>query len=308
MSPTISHGAAALNGPGRPFFRILQIRYDGDMSQPQSTSLKFLTDTQLDGGTLILAFTGWMDGGDVSTGTVQRLVDLFEATPLAEIDPEPFYIYNFPGSMEISALFRPHIHIEEGLIHSAEMPSNTFFCHPSQRIAFFVGKEPNLRWESFAQNIFHFCRKSCIKRILFVGSFGGTVPHTREPRLFVTCSTPALLAEMQAYGVGRTAYEGPGSFSSFLMTRVTAEDLEMVSLVAEIPSYLQGRNPLCIEAVTRRLAKILQLELDLDSLRPESTDWEMNITSMVEENEELAQQVRQLEQEYDDSLIEDEQL
>ena len=62
-------------------------------------------------GTLVLAFSGWMDGGDVSTGTVERLVDLLEAEPIASIDPEPFYIYNFPGSMEIAALFRPHIKI-----------------------------------------------------------------------------------------------------------------------------------------------------------------------------------------------------
>ena len=47
--------------------------------------------------TLVLAFSGWMDGGDVSTGTVQRLVELLSADPIAEIDPEPFYIYNFPG-------------------------------------------------------------------------------------------------------------------------------------------------------------------------------------------------------------------
>ena len=28
---------------------------------------------------LLLALTGWMDGGDVSTGTVLRLVELLEA-------------------------------------------------------------------------------------------------------------------------------------------------------------------------------------------------------------------------------------
>ena len=41
--------------------------------------------------------------------------------------------------------------------------------------------------------------------------------------------------------------------------------LEMTSLVAEIPGYLQGTNPLSIEAVTRRLTKILQLPLDLEA-------------------------------------------
>ena len=54
-----------------------------------------------------MAFSGWMDGGDVSTGTVRRMVELLDAEYVAEIDPEPFYIYNFPGTMEVAAMFRP---------------------------------------------------------------------------------------------------------------------------------------------------------------------------------------------------------
>tara|TARA_B100000809_G_scaffold114845_2_gene113171 strand:+ start:191 stop:1024 length:834 start_codon:yes stop_codon:yes gene_type:complete len=275
------------------------------MNADSTSSLELFNKPELAQNTLVLAFSGWMDGGDVSTGTVERLVELFEATPIATIDPEPFYIYNFPGTMELSALFRPHIRIEEGLIEDAEMPTNEFYAYPDGQVVFFVGKEPNMRWKHFGEDIFQFCRDLEIKRILFVGSFGGTVPHTREPRLYVTCSTPELLKEMQVFGVGRTAYEGPGSFSSYLMSQASHFQMEMVSLVAEIPSYLQGRNPLCIEAVTRRLAKILQLELDLDSLRPESTEWELTISGMVEESEELSQQVRELEQVYDDELIEE---
>ena len=38
----------------------------------------------------------------------------------------------------------------------------------------------------------------------------------------------------------------------------------MAALVAEIPAYVQGRNPKCIEAVTRRLAGILGLQVRLD--------------------------------------------
>ena len=78
----------------------------------------------------------------------------------------------------------------------------------------------------------------------------------------------------------------------------------MVSLVAEIPGYLQGTNPMSIEAVTRRLAKILKLPLDLDSLRAASTAWELQVSSAVEENEELAATVHQLEDQYDRDLLE----
>ena len=62
----------------------------------------------------------------------------------------------------------------------------------------------------------------------------------------------------------------------------------MTSLVAEIPGYLQGANPVSIEAVTRRLAQILQLPLDLDSLRSASTDWELQVSSAVEQDDDLA--------------------
>jgi proteasome assembly chaperone (PAC2) family protein len=108
---------------------------------------------------------------------------------------------------------------------------------------------------------------------------------------------------MDQYGLRRTAYEGPGSFTSYLLTQAPTAGLEMTSLTAEIPGYLQGTNPLCIEAVTRRLAKILRLPLDLASLRIASTEWELGVSRAIEENEELAEQVRRLEEAYDSDLL-----
>jgi proteasome assembly chaperone (PAC2) family protein len=257
----------------------------------------------LEGGTLVLAFTGWMDGGNVSSGTVERLVNLLEARPIADIDPEPFYIYNFPGPMEVTALFRPFVEIDEGVVKSIAMPSNVFYSHEPARLALFIGKEPNLRWRTFGECVFHFARQVGVRRILFVGSFGGSVPHTREPRLFVSASAAELVPEMEKYGVRRSGYEGPGSFTSYLMTQSAAAGIEMVSLIAEIPGYLQGTNPLCIEAVTRRLAKILKLPLELNSLRAASTEWELQISSIIENDKDLAEKVRQLEDEYDNDLL-----
>lgn len=259
---------------------------------------------KLDQATLVLALAGWMDGGDVSTGTVERLVHLLGAKPIAQIDSEPFYIYNFPGSMEIAALFRPHVEIEDGLVKAVDMPSNVFYSHDAANLVLFVGKEPNLCWRTFGECIFRLADKVGISRILFVGSFGGSVPHTRQPRLYVSCSDAKLLPEMEQYGLQRSSYKGPGSFTSYLMTQAESANLEMASMVAEIPGYLQGTNPLSIEAVTRRLAKILQLPLDLASLRTTSTEWELQVSRAIEENEDLAAKVRELEEQYDNDLLE----
>jgi hypothetical protein len=123
------------------------------------TPLKFLSRPAFDGATLVLAFTGWMDGGDVSTGTVRRLVDLLGAKPFAEIDPEPFYLLHFPGPMELTALFRPHLKIKDGRVVALDMPSNIFFCHEPARLVLFLGNEPHLHWRAFGDTIFELARK-----------------------------------------------------------------------------------------------------------------------------------------------------
>lgn len=265
--------------------------------------LRFLERPVLHEATLLLAFDGWMDGGDVSTGTVRRLIDLLDAKPLAEIDPEPFYILNFPGSMEIAALFRPRIEIEEGLVKEIEMPAASFHYHEPANLILFLAKEPNLRWRDFADCVLALARAMDVRLALFVGSFGGAVPHTREPRLHVTCSEAAMLPRMQQFGLRRTGYEGPGSFATYLLTRAPEAGLQMASLAAEIPGYLQGSNPVCIEAVTRRLAKLLRLPLDLAPLRSASTEWELAVTEAIEKDEDLTAKVRELEEAYDNELL-----
>ncbi|MHB8971384.1 MAG: PAC2 family protein [Pirellulaceae bacterium] len=272
---------------------------------PEPDVLHMSQHPTLSEATLVLAFSGWMDGGDVSTGTVTRLVQLTGAQPFADIDPDPFYLYNLPGSMEVATLFRPHIQIQDGLMRMLDLPTNVFHVQPTANLVLFIGKEPNLRWRQFGECILQLAADVGVRRIVFVGSYGGSVPHTREPHLYVTCSDKSLLPEMLQYGVKRTEYEGPGSFTNYLMTQAPKVRLEMVSLVAEIPSYLHGTNISCIEAVTRRLAKILKLPFDLAALRTASTRWELEVSKQIEQDESLAIQIHKLEEAYDDLLLED---
>ena len=266
--------------------------------------LTLLTTPRMDGATMLLALTGWMDGGLVSTGTVKHLMDDRDLIEVARVDPAGFYIDSFPGSMEVTALFRPHVKYVGGLVESFDMPSNEFHADPGANIAFFVGKEPNLNWPGFADCIFEVVERLGVSRILFMGSFGGTVPHTREPRLFGSVSEKRLLPLLEQHALRPTDYEGPGSFATYLLAQSPKRRVEMLSISAEIPGYLQGANPLSIEAVTRRLAAIMELPVDLAKLREASTEWEMQVSEVVEKDEDLAKTVRKLEEQYDNELIE----
>lgn len=252
---------------------------------------------------MILAFSGWMDGGNVSTGTVEWLVKTLNAQPVADIDPEDFYICNFPGSMEISALFRPHTKIEQGVITAYEPPENTLFCAEQSQLILFRGKEPNFDWSHFADCIFSFAAQAGVSALYFVGSFGGAVPHSREPRLLSTVSDERLKPTLEPYGIGFTDYEGPASFSTHLLAHARDRGFRMASLVAEIPAYIQGTNPKSIEAVVRKLAAILGLQVSLDELRTLTAAWEERLNEVLEQKPDLAKYIRKLEEDYDNEVF-----
>jgi proteasome assembly chaperone (PAC2) family protein len=247
-----------------------------------------------------------MDGGEVSTGTVECLIDKVGAQEFAEIDPKGFYLCSFPGSMEITALFRPHTKITEGLIESFDKPANTFFYSESSDLILFRGKEPNLNWEEFGECIFSLCADFGIKMIYFIGSVAGLVPHTREPRLLCSVSHPELKETFQHYGVKFANYEGPASIVTYLTASSKERDIKMVSLVATIPAYVQGSNPKCIEAVTRRLAGMLDLEVELGDLTAISDEFEKKLGDVVQEQPELESNIHKLEEDYDSDIFNNE--
>ena len=258
---------------------------------------------------ILLGFSGWMNSGEVSTGTVRYLIEKLGAQRFAEIEPEEFYVYNFPGPMEISSLFRPYARIKNGLIRAYEVPTNAFFSSEENNIILFLGKEPNLHWEEFANCIFSLCSEFGVKTIYFIGSVAGLVPHTREPRLFCTVSEIELKEHLHGYGVKFTDYEGPASIVTYLTSQAKKRDLSMASLVATVPAYVQGNNPKCIETVTRRVAGILELEtaqMEFDDLRDVREAFEKKLSDVVGEQPELASNIHRLEEDYDNEIFDSE--
>lgn len=248
---------------------------------------------------MVLGLTGWMNGGEVSTGTVEYLMERFDAQPFAEINPSRFYIYNFPGGMEISSLFRPYGEIQDGLVVDYDEPVNRFYVAEEQNLVFFEGKEPNLRWPDFADCVFSIVEQCGVNQIIFVGSVAGVVPHTRAPRLYGSVSDDKFRSVLDNLGLEPSNYEGPASITTYLTALAGERGIQMTTVVAEIPAYVQDRNVKCIEAVTRKLAAMLGLKLDLDALQEEATGFERRLWEMMEAKPELTALVRKMEEAYD---------
>ncbi len=258
---------------------------------------------ELKGARLVLGFSGWMDGGEVSTGALEYLIERLDTVEIAEIDPSRFFIYSFPGSMEIAALFRPQIVIEEGIVRSLEEPSCTFHVDEKNGLVFFLGREPNFNWESFAECILSAAAELNVSMIHFVGSVASAVPHTRPPRYMGSVSNERLLPILRQHGIFPSCYSGPGSFITYLSARASEKKIDMLTLVAEIPAYTDGRNVKCIFAATRKLCSMINLSLDTRDLAALSKEFEDRVDAIVKSRPGLAEFVARIEEEYDKDTL-----
>ena len=270
------------------------------------SELKVDQKPELSNPVLLLGFSGWMNGDQVSTGAVEYLIEKFQARKFAQIEPADFYIYNFPGPMELSAMFRPHTKIENGIIRTYQPPANDFFSVQSHNLILFVGREPNLAWRQYADCIISLCEQFNVKEIYFIGSVAGLTPHTREPRIFCSVSDEELKASLQQHGIHFTNYEGPASIVSYLTFRSKSQGIGMLNLVAEIPAYVQGHNYKCIETIIRYIASLLNLNIQYDDIRTMADEFEKKLDEAVQHEPKLVETIRKLEQAYDDEVFDTE--
>lgn len=271
---------------------------------------------------MVLGFSGWMDGGRVSTATVGYLAESLQAQRLGEIDAGDFQIFNFPvatlpitiyiedgqaivapvSPMESAAAFRPHCRIANGRLEKLVMPSNRFFASEERGIALFTGDEPHMRWRSYAECVFEVAERIGVRQMYFVGSVAGPVPHTREPRIHSSLTSDAQRGELEALGIAFTDYEGPSSIVTYLMQCAPDRGIEFANMVVEIPHYPfieMPTYPRSIVTVVAALRTILGLELDMTELMDAADVVQRRLDEVMADNAEFSRLVTQLEEAYD---------
>jgi proteasome assembly chaperone (PAC2) family protein len=243
-----------------------------------------------------------MNGGEVSTGTVDYLIETFGAEKFASIEPDGFYVYSVPGSMEISAMFRPHAKIEDGRVTGYDEPKNDFYVSEANNCMLLKGDEPHMSWHKYADIVFDVAEKSNVGSIFFVGSVTGMVPHTRDPVFYSSISHESLRGVLIDVDIHATHYEGPSSLATFFIRKAEAHDIPMMTLVAGIPPYVQGTNDHCIEASMEKLRKLAHLDIDMDELSARRIEFGQRLDRIIGKRPQLRDQIQKLEAIYDDQL------
>ena len=259
---------------------------------------------------LVCGISGWVDGGEAATGTTRYLVKKLKAKRFAEIPIDRFHIFQVPGQLTL----RPQIKIEDGLLKEHVFPKNQFFYwlnpNADNDLILFLGTEPNLNWEEYAEAILRIAEEFAVVRIYLLGGVLDKTPHTREPGVSCACSSEPLNEEMQKYGMQLSNYEGPGRFGTTLLYICQQKQVPMVSITARATYYPEfniviPRNPKSIRAVIRRLNSLLRLSLDFSDLDREAEEFEAKLNFMASHNPEFLTYIEELEKEFVEAKYEE---
>ncbi|MEI6664555.1 MAG: PAC2 family protein [Chloroflexota bacterium] len=241
----------------------------------------------------ICGFTGWTDSHGAANGVVQYLAEQWNAKPLAEIVPEPYYDFTVQ---------RPRSR-NEGMTRVLDWPSNRFSVASPEGadrdVLLFSGIEPHLRWRSFIDAIVEMLEYTRSTTSVTLGVQPGAVPHTRTAPVTLSASDDEFETQF-GLRIPVSRYEGPTGLMSVLNLRLRAMDWRNASLWAIVPHYLNvGPNPNAMASLVRMLDRGYGTHTSLAGIDTMITDFNQKLDSALEPSGEAAAYVRTLEEQYD---------
>ena len=272
----------------------------------------------------IAAFEGWNDAGEAASGVISHLGIAWQAQPIAAIEPEDFYDFQ---------VTRPVVEITGGQIERLVWPTTRLSVaragarasdgdgaepaaaveHAARQdagdgdgdtapggtgldkdIILVHGIEPNMRWRSFTSELVQGLTDLGVESVILLGALLADAPHTRPVPVSVGASDPKLSASLTA---PFSDYKGPTGILGVVQHALSGAGIPAVSLWASVPHYVATPpNPKATLALLRGVEDILDVPLPLADLADEARAWERGVDELAQQDSEVAEYVRTLEE------------
>jgi predicted ATP-grasp superfamily ATP-dependent carboligase len=159
------------------------------------------------------------------------------------------------------------------------------------------GVEPNLRWRQFCEEILEVAETLGVRLVVALGALLADTPHTRPVPVSGTVSDPELGARL---GLEQSGYEGPTGITGVFQDACAAADMPSLSLWAAVPHYVaQPPCPKATLALLGRLEDLLDIAVPVEDLVEDARAWERGVDEMASDDAEVADYVKQLEEQRD---------
>jgi proteasome assembly chaperone (PAC2) family protein len=238
---------------------------------------------------VIAAFEGWNDAGEAASGVISHLGGAWQSSPVGAIDPEDFYDFQ---------VTRPVMEVTEGHSDRLVWPTTRLSRARPEGIGrdliLVHGIEPNMRWRSFSDEIVSAFTDLRVELVILLGALLADSPHTRPVQVTAAASDAKLSARLH---VDPVDYKGPTGIVGVLQHACAVQDIPSVSLWAAVPHYVaQPPSPKATLALLRGVEDILDVTLPLADLPDDARAWERGVDELADQDSEVAEYVRTLEE------------
>jgi hypothetical protein len=239
----------------------------------------------------IAAFEGWNDAAEAASGLVNHLGISWSSTPIAAIDPDDFYDFQ---------VNRPVIEVVAGKTERLVWPTTRLSLARgaatglSRDVVLVHGVEPNMRWRGFTDELIAGFTELGVEMLILIGALLADSPHTRPVPVQVSGSNAQLL---RGVGSEPVDYKGSSGIVGVLQYTCAAADIPTVSLWASVPHYVaQSPSPKVTLALLRSVEDILDVSLPQGELPEEARAWERGVDELAQQDSDVAEYVRTLEE------------
>jgi proteasome assembly chaperone (PAC2) family protein len=236
---------------------------------------------------LVLAFSGWSDGGDAATTALRHLLAELPVSPYAQIDTEDFLDFT---------VARPQVRLASSGEREVVWPTHEFHSmqHEGDAPDLIVGLgiEPHLRWRSYAEAVIELVRAANCRRVFMLGAYLDEVIYSQPVDVTGTASDAQTAAEL---GLSMSGYEGPTGIVGVLSHALRRAGVASVSLWARIPHYVPNRpNARGALALLLALQTHTGLRVELSTLTSDASEFDETVSQLISNDPELSAYVREL--------------
>lgn len=251
---------------------------------------------ELEHAIVVGAFSGWNDAASAASWAVKFLVNHWDASQFAEIEPDGFYDFTET---------RPNVRIARGSPKQFTWPSMRFYSVRAPReggqpigrdVVLALGEEPQLRWKAFSRAIVELCHTCAVEDVVLLGALVGEVPHTARVQISGVSTAPTVLRHMRRLDVEPADYEGPTGILSAVQEAVRKESISTTSLWGMCPYYVSATPNLPVaEALLRKLDGLYGFGLHLQELSRAARRFNQRVSALVAEDSDVSAYVAELE-------------
>ncbi|MGC0144585.1 PAC2 family protein [Pseudactinotalea sp. Z1732] len=238
---------------------------------------------------MLASFEGWNDAGSSASTALKMIADAWDAREMREIDPDSYHDFQ---------VNRPVVRRTPDGSRALTWPSTTISVtvtpQTGRRLVLARGTEPSLRWRAYCNELLDAAEDLDAGTIVCVGALLADVPHTRPIPVQTSSDDPRVQALL---GVEDGDYEGPTGIVGVLAQMALDRGLHSLSIWAAVPHYVaQPPSPKATLALLTALEELLGEPVPTGDLVEDSRAWQDGVNELAEEDPEVAEYVRQLEE------------